>query len=128
MTEWKDDSRKSQVTIRQLLSLSSGIDGGVNGSPPMYRRAVALAEATGEPGKQFSYGPIPFQCFGELVRRKLAARNESVEAYLKRRVFDPIGLKVGFWRKDREGNLSLPGGASLTAREWAKFGELVRLG
>lgn len=128
VTEWKTDPRKSQVTIRQLLSLCSGIEGGENGAPPMYRRAVVLAEATADPGMRFSYGPIPFQCFGELMRRKLEPRNESVEAYLKRRILDPIGLKVGTWARDREGNPRIPSGAALTAREWVKFGEFIRLG
>jgi len=59
VTEWKTDPRKSQVTIRQLLSLCSGIEGGENGAPPMYRRAVVLAEATADPGTRFSYGPNP---------------------------------------------------------------------
>jgi len=128
LIEWKDDPTKSLVTIRQLLSLSSGVKGGATGSPPSYRRAVAMAEAIAEPGTRFSYGPIPFQCFGELMRRKLVARNESVEAYLTRRVLAPVGLKVGSWREDSDGNINLPSGAFLTAREWAKFGELVRLG
>ncbi len=127
LTEWKEDKRKSQITIRQLLSLSSGIDGGDNGTVPSYKRAVTIADATAEPGKKFSYGPIPFQCFGELMRRKLEPKRESVETYLHRRVLDPIGLKVGFWRKDADGNINLPSGAFLTPREWVKFGELVRL-
>ena len=128
LTEWKTDARKSRITIRQLLSLSSGIDGGDNGTVPSYTRAVTMAVASAAPDEIFSYGPIPFQCFGELLRRKLAAKNESVEAYLHRRVLDPIGLKVGLWRKDAEGNLNLPAGAFLTPREWVKFGEMVRLG
>ena len=128
VTEWKTDPRKSQVTIRQLLSLCSGIEGGENGAPPMYRRAVVLAEATADPGTRFSYGPIPFQCFGELMRRKLEPRGESVEAYLQRRILAPIGLNAGAWAKDREGNLRIPSGAALTAREWVKFGEFIRLG
>ena len=128
LTEWREDKRKSQITIRQLLSLSSGIDGGDNGTVPSYKRAVSMAKATAEPGKKFSYGPIPFQCFGELMRRKLEPKHESVEAYLHRRVLDPIGMKVGFWRKDTDGNINLPAGAFLTPREWVKFGELVRLG
>jgi CubicO group peptidase (beta-lactamase class C family) len=128
LIEWKEDKRKSQITIRQLLSLSSGIDGGDNGTVPSYKRAVMMADATAEPGKKFSYGPIPFQCFGELMRRKLEPKRESVEAYLHRRVLAPIGLKVGFWRKDADGNINLPSGAFLTPREWVKFGELVRLG
>ncbi|MFM7561474.1 MAG: serine hydrolase domain-containing protein, partial [Planctomycetota bacterium] len=38
LTEWKDDPRKSKVTIRQLLSLSSGIEWGDNGTVPSYKR------------------------------------------------------------------------------------------
>jgi len=128
LTEWKDDQRKSQITIRQLLSLSSGIEGGDNGTVPSYKRAVSMANATRDAGKKFSYGPIPFQCFGELMRRKLEPKGESVEEYLHRRVLDPIGMKVRLWRKDADGNINLPAGAFLTPREWAKFGELVRLG
>jgi CubicO group peptidase (beta-lactamase class C family) len=128
LTEWQQDPRKAQVTIRQLLSLSSGIDGGDNTFTPSYQRAVGLATATAAPGERFSYGPIPFQCFGELLRRKLAPRNESVEAYLRRRVLDPLGLRVAFWRKDADGHINLPAGAFLTPREWVKFGEMVRLG
>lgn len=128
LTEWREDPRKSRITIRQLISLTSGIEGGDNNSRvPSYRDAVALAKAVAEPGTKFSYGPIPFQCFGELLRRKLAPTGESVEGYLRRRVLDPIGLKVEFWRKDTDGNINLPSGASLTAREWVKFGEWVRL-
>jgi CubicO group peptidase (beta-lactamase class C family) len=128
LTEWNEDPSKSQITIRQLLSLSSGIEGGDNGTVPSYKRAVSMAKATAEAGKKFSYGPIPFQCFGELMHRKLEPQGESVEEYLHRRVLDPIGMKVGFWRKGSDGNINLPAGAFLTPREWAKFGELVRLG
>jgi CubicO group peptidase (beta-lactamase class C family) len=52
----------------------------------------------------------------------------AAEAYRKRRILDPMGLKAGAWAKDREGNLSIPSGAALTAREWVKFGEFIRLG
>lgn len=117
LTEWKDDQRKSQITIRQLLSLSSGIEGGDNGSVPSYKRAVSMANATADAGKKFSYGPIPFQCFGELMRRKLEPKGESVEAYLHRRVLDPIGMKVGLWRKDADGNINLPADGSTKETE-----------
>lgn len=131
IVEWKSDEQKSQITIRQLLSLVSGIEGGTIGRPPSYREALAT-DCSATPGTTFQYGPAPFQVFGELLRRKLAARDgeprESVEAYLHRRVLDPIGLQTGFWQRDRDGNINLPSGANLTAREWAKFGEFMRLG
>lgn len=128
LTEWKDDPRKSKITIRQLLSLSSGIEGGNNMTMPPYQRAVTMANAVAEPGKKFSYGPIPFQCFGELMKRKLAKQNETVEAYMQRRIIEPIGINVAVWRKGFDGNINLPAGLLLTPREWVKFGEMVRLG
>ncbi len=126
ITEWKNDQRKSQITIRHLLSLTSGIFGGsTRESSPSYARAVIIAGAKFWPGQRFQYGPIPYQIFGELMRRKLAHKNESVEAYMKRRVLDPIGLKVPRWVKDEDSNVHLPNGMSMTAREWAKFGKLI---
>jgi CubicO group peptidase (beta-lactamase class C family) len=129
ITEWKDDPRRSQITLRQLLSLTSGIAGGGIARVPAYADAIAN-EATAAPGERFAYGPVPFQVFGELMRRKLAGgdKQEGVLDYLHRRVLDPIGLAHGFWRKDKDGNPHLPSGAALAAREWSKYGELVRLG
>jgi CubicO group peptidase (beta-lactamase class C family) len=128
LTEWKSDPAKAAVTIRQLLSLSSGIAGGDNTSVPSYAACVAMAKSTAAPGTKFQYGPIPFQCFGELLKRKLAPKGETVTAYLKRRILDPLGLKVGFWRGASMGEPGLPAGAFLTPREWVKLGEFVRLG
>ena len=126
IVEWKDDQRKSQITIRHLLSLTSGIFGGsTREASPSYARAVIIASAKFWPGQRFQYGPIPYQVFGELMRRKLAEKNEPVEAYMKRRVLDPIGLKPSRWVKDVDGNIHLPNGATMTAREWAKFGLFI---
>jgi CubicO group peptidase (beta-lactamase class C family) len=46
IAEWKDDPRKSQVTIRHLLSLTSGIvPGSTREASPSYARSVAIAGA-----------------------------------------------------------------------------------
>jgi CubicO group peptidase (beta-lactamase class C family) len=37
ITEWKSDKEKSKITIRQLLTLTSGLDTGQNGRPPNYQ-------------------------------------------------------------------------------------------
>ncbi|MCZ6674594.1 MAG: hypothetical protein O7C75_16825, partial [Verrucomicrobia bacterium] len=76
----------------------------------------------------FSYGPVPFQSWGELLRRKLEPKGETVEDYMKRRLLDPIGLTIPFWRKDKDGGIHIPSGAFVTAREWSKFGRLVLAG
>ena len=128
ITEWQADPQKAKVTIRQLLSLSSGMPSQV-GRPPTYADAVAMP-LTAEPGTKFLYGPGPYQLFGELMRRKLAAAGQPGDPYLylKRRVLDPIGLKPNPWRRMPNGDALLPQGAVLTVREWAKYGEFIRAG
>lgn len=124
--EWKSDPRKSKITIRQLLSLTSGINAGQIGVVPTYSEAIG-SSVKYETGTHFEYGPAPFQIFGELMTRKLKPKNEAVMDYLKRRVLNPIGLNVAFWRM-RDGQPLLPQGASLTAREWAKVGVFLKNG
>ncbi|NBB15164.1 serine hydrolase [Caulobacter sp. SLTY] len=129
LPEWRDDPRKTKVTIRQLLSLTSGIETTV-GRAPDYAGAVAAA-VTAEPGTRFDYGAEPFQVFGAVMNRKLKAAgtgDADVLAYLKRRILDPAGVRWTNWRRTPSGDALLPQGAVFTAREWAKFGEFVRGG
>lgn len=128
LNEWRDDPQKSTITIRQLLSMAGGQKGGV-GRPPSYADAVATPLAV-PPGTRFQYSPIPMQIFGEILKRKLAARGMEADprAYLIRRVLDPIGAKVGAWRDGADGNPLMPQGVAMTAANWARFGEFVRAG
>ncbi len=125
ITEWKDDPLKSQITIRELLSLRSGLEAGRAGPLPSYKKAIE-AKAKFRPGKKFEYGPVPFQVFGELMRRKLQEKYRTPLEYLDEKVFKPIGLEYGFWRMDENGQPGLPSGAYISARNWAKFGLLIR--
>ncbi|MBI1405283.1 MAG: serine hydrolase [Caulobacter sp.] len=129
LPEWRADPLKSQITLRQLLSLSSGLEGTV-GRAPDYDRAIA-APVTAAPGTLFQYGAEPFQVFGAVMNRKLAAArtgDADVLAYLKRRILDPIDVRWSGWRRTPGGDVMMPQGASFTAREWAGFGEFVRGG
>ncbi|WP_027881944.1 serine hydrolase domain-containing protein [Meiothermus rufus] len=124
LEEWRADPWRSQISLRQLLNLTSGIPGGRLARPPTYAEAIKTP-AEAPPGTRFSYGPIPFQVFGEVLRRKLGG--DPLE-YLQRRIFRPIGLEYAFWRRGPDGLPHLPSGAFLTAQNWALFGELVRRG
>jgi CubicO group peptidase (beta-lactamase class C family) len=118
----------SQVTVGQLLSLTSGIEVGENGKVPSYAAAARDGKAKHDPGAVFEYGPVPFQVFGELMRRKLKGEHEIAYAYLDERVLKPIGVHVTYWRTDDDDQRFVPSGAFLTAREWVKFGEFLRRG
>lgn len=164
LTEWKTDKRKSQITVRHLLTLSSGLEPAdaafpTRGQVLQQLRGGLIAErqqriqrqdqdkklsdlATGnwfadavkvpskaKAGEVFDYGPSHFYVFGELLNRKLLSQAEiparSFEEYAKLRIFEPVGISIGRWGKDPAGNVNIPGGLSLTARDWAKIGQLI---
>jgi CubicO group peptidase (beta-lactamase class C family) len=128
LPEWNGDPQKSKVTVRHLLSLTSGMPSEI-GKPPTYADSIAMP-LRAEPGERFQYGPGPYQVFGEIMRRKLVAAGQPGDPYLylKRRILDPIGLVPANWRKLPNGDTLLPQGAVLTVREWVKAGEFVRAG
>ncbi len=121
---WRDGAR-ALVTLRQLLQLTSGIGfGGLGSNVPAYEKALATP-LKDEPGARFTYGGIPLQVFGAVLARKLVPRAMTPHAYLRERVLDPAGVRVGWWRTLRDGTQPLPTGAALTARDWLAFGALV---
>ena len=93
ITEWKSDPRKSQMTIRQLLNLTDGMEGAsrLHRDGIADRNTMALSvPAVASPGFAFIYGPSHLQVFGELLRRKLNGRN--IFSYLQERVLGPLGI------------------------------------
>jgi CubicO group peptidase (beta-lactamase class C family) len=126
LIEWRADGRKD-VTIRQLLSLTSGIK---TSAPGWGTLKIDFAEAIAmplehPPGTKYAYGQAPYQIFAAMMERKLGG--EKYLAYLQRRYLDALGIKL-IMRQPWSGDLSWGGGGSLNARDWAKFGEFVRLG
>lgn len=161
LVEWKEDPRRSRITVRQLLDLSSGLApnsdrlgrqgagirdlgrvndlagrlrGGAREAKPADRfAAVVEVEAIDEPGRAFRYGPTHFYAFGAFLQRKLEQSDRSERTYwdyFAARVLAPAGIDIGVERfaPDSANQPNLPGGAHLTAREWARFGEFVRRG
>jgi CubicO group peptidase (beta-lactamase class C family) len=129
IVSWKSDPQKSLITIRQLLSLTSGLVSDNPGRPGSYDDAL-LAPVSSAPGTAFAYGPVHYQAFGAVMRAKLQAKGMSADpaAYLRSRLLDPLGIDSSSWRRTPSGDILLPQGMALTARDWAKFGEFVRLG
>lgn len=128
ISEWRQDSRKRAATLRQLLAMSAGLPSTI-GIVPTYAEAVAMP-FNAEPGTRFQYGPAPMQVFGEVLRRKLAARGRKGDplAYLDERLLKPLDVRYASWRRGADGLPLMPQGAVLTARDWARVGEFVRAG
>jgi CubicO group peptidase (beta-lactamase class C family) len=123
LREWRNDERR-RITIRHLLSLTSGIGGGPIARPPTYADAIAQ-RPDAAPGERFAYGPTPFQIFGEIMRRK--TDGDPLD-YLTRRVLAPLNITPTHWRRGADRMPHMPSGAGLTARDWARFGWFVLQG
>jgi len=122
ISAWQDDPKKSEITVRQLLHLTSGLDPGEAGGAPSFDEALQ-APMLDAPGATFRYGPTPFQVFGALLQRALDG--EDPLRYYERRLFEPIGAEVGRWARVDGQDPQLAGGARLTARDWLRFGRLL---
>ena len=122
--EWSR-GEKAAVTLRHLLTLTSGIGfGGLGAAVPVYEKALAVALKTA-PGTVFTYGGIPLQVFGAVLAAKLASRGLTPHAYLRERILEPHGVEIGMWRSLADGTQPLPTGAFVTARAWAAYGAWV---
>jgi CubicO group peptidase (beta-lactamase class C family) len=127
------DERKARITVRELLNFTSGLAPGFRELSldafrlfPRIRDRNAFAvtlPAEHEPGAKYVYGSQHLFVLSALLTRKLG---EDPLAFLERRVLEPIGLRYGMWMRDGAGNAALPYGAYLTARDWARFGVLIR--
>ena len=89
---------KGGINIRHLLTHVSGLRPDVDLHPwTGYDAAVELAKdevPTAAPGETFVYSDINFFLLGDIVSR---ITGQSLDAYLKRMVFEPLGMKeTGF--------------------------------
>lgn len=132
IAEWRDDPRKSQITIRELLNFTSGLETGFN---EIYGRSshdkISLAvglDAKRERGKSFIYGPSHLNVFCEVLRRKLKSRGIGYEEYLHRKITRPLGIRIARWRTDDHDNVVPSAGMYMTGKEWIKFGEMINAG
>jgi CubicO group peptidase (beta-lactamase class C family) len=126
ITEWKSDPRRSQITIRQLLHQTDGIEPAphLHSDSIRDRNAVAIQlPLVASPGSVFAYGPSHLQVFNEVLRRKLNGR--STISYISENVLSPLGLTSMEFKRDGHGNPLPASGFELSAREWANFGEMI---
>lgn len=125
--EWANDRQKSKITVRQLLTMSSGVEAGKfsenrKGEPGWQELTTKPMEA--EPGTKYHYGPVHINLGAYVVEKAL--KNESFEGYLKRKILDPLGIQVSWRMRYQDGHPQVAGGAFMTAPDWIKLGEMLR--
>jgi len=91
---------KDQVTIRQLLTHTSGLPAGrdiwrIAQSPLEARAAVLSTSLENRPGTRYVYSDLGADLLGLLVE---VVSSEPLDKFLERRVFAPLGMNETFFR------------------------------
>jgi CubicO group peptidase (beta-lactamase class C family) len=129
------------VRIKDILQMSSGAkwnEDYSDANSDIARLAGALASGASlneftttlvrerEPGTHNHYNSTDTQVLGWLLRR---ATGKSLAAYAEEKLWRPLGMEAdGYWIADDSGMEMAFGGLQVSARDYAKFGELYRLG
>lgn len=134
--EINDDPRWAKLTLFDLLTMQSGIDwtppAGSFGYTPEHPTLqmensdqwlpfITARPMRTAPGTQFEYVDGASVLIGHILHR---AVGERVDTYLKRRLFDPLGIKEWFWKTSPAGEADTEGGLYLTAQGLARIGVL----
>jgi CubicO group peptidase (beta-lactamase class C family) len=123
-TERPIDPRAADITLRDLLTMSSGFDahemvdvpGVWSSSLWMIRRTVKHT-----PGTHFYYDDEGTNLIAIILRRAVGG---NIAEFAKNELFAPLQIDRYFWAVDKDGNLPGFSGLLLTGRDMAKIGLL----
>jgi CubicO group peptidase (beta-lactamase class C family) len=116
------------VTLRHLATMTSGFD-GVGGSYDFDEKHRGDENAFVRPlppffapGTKYQYWDEAMQQYGYVLTQ---IAGEPLPDYLKRRIFDPIGISGAEWQADVTGKVpNWTGGLVISASDLARFGLL----
>lgn len=133
--EWSVDGR-SEITVADLLAMSSGLAfnedyGDVTDVTRMlYVEGDMAAFAAGQPmaaarGERFSYSSGTTVMLSRVWQDAFGDDAEAL-AWPRRALFDPLRMKSAVLEADAQGTFVGSSYLYATARDWARFGELLR--
>jgi CubicO group peptidase (beta-lactamase class C family) len=144
---WRQDSRKSQITIRQLASHSSGLDdvdfsavgGGwkrhyYQNTKQRFQLALERAPLLFDPGERQLYSGLGYYVLAYVITKsRRGLPEDDLESLLRARLFEPLGIPRRAWSLSYGESYEFDGlqlyaigsGASITARAAARIGQLV---
>lgn len=127
--ELANDPLKSNMTIRHLLSMTSGLDwdntNEISSTEMMYSsdwvQYILDRPGYSEPGTMFNYSNGDAHLLSAIMHK---ATGQSMFDYAKSRLFGPLGITNVSWNSDGKERSIGAWAMALTLRDMAKFGYL----
>jgi CubicO group peptidase (beta-lactamase class C family) len=134
VTHVKDvDDRKRRITLRHVLTMSTGLDWNEEVAYDDPKNDSSLMEATDdwvqyvidrpmaqEPGKAFNYSSGVSELLAYIFEKETG---QDIEEYGEKYLFAPLGMKH-FWKRTPLGVVDTEGGLYLSGADLAKIGYL----
>ncbi len=128
--QYTKDSLKSNITIKNLLTMSSGLDVGDKAEEGYYQdesedswlKTVLEAPMIHKPGTYTDYGSANPFLLGVYLNNRL---EQPLEFYMQEKFFEPLGITNYILNTDDTGiQPYYGGGLHITPRDFLKFGQL----
>lgn len=136
MPEWNSPGdRRSQITLDQMLRMSSGLKFDENEGNPLgnliqmlYGQSDVAAYAASqpleaEPGTKWQYASGTSNIISRIVRRAIGSDADYL-TFPRRALFNPLGMSSAVIEPDASGTFIGSAFMYATARDWARFGLL----
>ena len=119
----KPDPRLGEIRVRDLLTMNVGADGDhtIGRNPSEWTKWFMKKELQRRPGTGFRYDSDATYMLAAIVEKK---SGEKMMDYLKRKMFDRIGITKAWSTCSPEGIPCGGWGMNMTTRELARFGQL----
>ena len=127
-----DTGMKKNMTIRDLLTMSSGIQWREGDSASANQEVTMMHSKdpveyflsqpmVAKPGEVWNYNGGCTQVLAAIITK---ATGEDIDAFANKHIFLPLGINQFKWDKTKSGFYWCAGGLRLTSRDMAKFGLL----
>ena len=119
----KPDPRLGELRVRDLLTMNVGADRDhtIGRNPSEWTKWFMKKELQRRPGTGFKYDSDATYMLAAIVEKK---SGEKMMDYLKRKMFDKIGITKAWTTYSPEGIPCGGWGMNMTTRELARFGQL----
>ena len=121
--EIEDRERKSDIKIKDLLHMASGLEFIINGEtiPESWVKYIWNSQLQHEPGSKFDYNLSSTHLLAALIE---SATGTSLADYAQEKLFSPLGITDFFWDADPEGITRGDGSLQLHTEDMLKIGML----
>jgi CubicO group peptidase (beta-lactamase class C family) len=128
------DARKRRMSVRDLLTMTSGLDWNEDLPYDDPANPSDLMEASDdwvqfvidrpmkqEPGTVFAYSSGATELLAYIFKRETGA---DIEGYARSHLFGPLGIRNYYWKRTPLGVVDTEGGLYLRTQDLAKIGQL----